>query len=79
MKVLKYGEGYPKIVVCDKCGSELEYEPYDVWCNYGIDMFGSIKEDQLITCPVCRHNIELGTITLSKSTPVQPKKRWWQR
>ena len=80
MKILKYGEGYPKTVVCDKCGSELEYEPCDVFCAYGAStMDGSIEETKNITCPVCKHNIELETRVIYCSTLVEPKKRWWQR
>lgn len=80
MKILKYGEGYLKTVVCDKCGSELEYEPFDVFCTYGASTVdGGIEEAQNIICPVCKHNIELETRVIGCPTPDKQKKRWWQR
>lgn len=30
MKVLKYGEGYPKTILCDECESTLEYKTEDI-------------------------------------------------
>ena len=45
MRIISRGDaGEPKRIVCDSCGSELEYEPIDVYC--GLD--GSF-----IDCPVC--------------------------
>lgn len=45
MQIISRGyAGEPKRIVCDSCGSELEYEPIDVY--YGSD--GSF-----IDCPVC--------------------------
>lgn len=45
MRIISRGDaGEPKRIVCDSCGSELEYEPIDVY--YGSD--GSF-----IDCPVC--------------------------
>lgn len=45
MRIISRGDaGEPKRIVCDSCGSELEYEPIDVY--YGSD--GSF-----VDCPVC--------------------------
>lgn len=89
MKILKYGEGYPKTCTCDKCGSELEYEPSDTyWCTVShFEDDNNIYHEEkhkLIICPVCDQTITLEALWLQGPTLVNPevelkKKRWWQR
>lgn len=89
MKILKYGDGYTKTVICDTCGSELEYEPIDVFCVYNSRFVDDnnryhIEQETVITCPVCNHNIVLEKSIVQGSTPIElevepkPKKKWWQ-
>ena len=92
MKILKYGEGYPKTIVCDKCQSELEYNPDDIECSITDHDLnsgdGKIQRWQrlYINCPVCKHSILLEsqvifeyqrTLALTPTTPTK-KRRWWQ-
>jgi hypothetical protein len=90
MKILKYGEGYPKTCTCDKCGSELEYEQSDTyWCTvHHFEDDNNIYHEEkhkLIICPVCDQTITLETVCLQSCVAVapevlpKPKKRWWQR
>ena len=67
MKILKYGDGYPKTVVCECCESELEYDALDIGfkmlkncCDLGD---GRVRgwEASYIVCPVCRHTNILNT------------------
>lgn len=76
MKILKYGEGYPKTVTCDGCKSELEYNNKDVF--YWSDVLDEIIDMGAITCPVCGRSI----VVYEHSRPnpdCLKKKRWWQR
>lgn len=81
MKILKYGEGYPKTAVCGHCKSELEYDFNDI-CSYD-DLLEYIVTTGIITCPVCGKNIEVYRYTRQrpdlKLEKIAPKKRWWQR
>ena len=90
MKILKYGEGYPKICTCKFCDSELEYETEDVYCYYKHNYVNDnkivfVEEYKVIDCPVCRHSIDLETLLVQCPILVNPevepkqKKRWWQR
>lgn len=76
MKILKYGEGYPKTVVCEHCKSELEYDNKDVFC--WSDVLDEIVDMGIITCPVCG----LPVVVYKRCRPIPDypkKKRWWQR
>lgn len=90
MKILKYGEGYPKTVTCDKCGSELEYETEDVYFYYKTNYVHDNKivfseQHKALNCPVCNHTIDLETLLVQYPVLVEPevktesKKRWWQK
>lgn len=71
MKVLKYGEGYPKTTTCGYCNSELEYESADTF-RYAekSEFFECVK------CPVCGKTIEVGVHIMT--LPSSKKKEWWQ-
>lgn len=76
MKILKYGEGYPKTVTCEHCKSELEYDTKDVFC--WSDVLDEIVDMGIITCPVCNQSIVV--YKHCRPLPEYPKKkRWWQR
>jgi uncharacterized protein with PIN domain len=91
MKILKYGEGYPKTVVCTECNSELEYNASDVetFESECIDMVNNKVQAyrrSYIFCPVCERIVDLGKDVLfeyelppSSDTKPTQKKRWWQR
>lgn len=90
MKILKYGEGYPKTMTCKFCNSELEYEVEDVSCYYKQNYVNDnnvvfVEEHKVIDCPVCRHSVELETLLVQYPMLVVPevktksKKRWWQK
>lgn len=92
MRILKYGEGYPKIAVCDKCLSKLEYDPNDIEVSITDHDLnsgdGKIQRWQrlYINCPVCKHSILLESKVIfeyqrASLTPIAPikKKRWWQK
>lgn len=72
MKILKYGEGYPKTVVCEHCKSELEYDNKDVF--YWSDVLDEIVDMGAITCPVCDQSIVVYEHTRPRID--YPKKRW---
>ena len=75
MKILKYGEGYPKTIICGNCKSELKYNSEDIysWTDV-LDEFITIG---IITCPVCGKTIEV--YKHSRPRPnCSKKKRWWQ-
>lgn len=45
MRIISRGDvGEPKRIVCDSCGSELEYDPIDVYQG---------SDGSFIDCPVC--------------------------
>ena len=76
MKILKYGEGYPKTVTCDNCKSELEYNSEDIYS--WTDALDELVTTGIITCPVCGNSV----VVFQYSRPrydIKPKKRWWQR
>lgn len=77
MKILQYGEGYPKTVTCDKCKSKLEYDAADVFSFTDIYSDHTEKTDY-IKCPVCSRSIEVNVFVNQFYTDKQ-KKRWWQR
>lgn len=56
-------EPYPRVCVCDKCGSELEYEKSDLHMGFLGCMY--------LTCPLCKNENMMeeneGTITLTKN------------
>lgn len=87
MKVLKYGEGYPKTIFCDECKSTLEYSIADIKEKsrraYNPDPFIEYHEyiDKYLVCPVCNHRITLDLIyylTKYREIPSEePKKKRW--
>ena len=90
MKILKYGEGYPKTVTCEHCGSELEYETNDVYSYYKTNYLNDNKivfseQHKALNCPVCQYSIDLETLLIQYPVLVEPEvktkpnKRWWQR
>lgn len=93
MKVLKYGEGYPKTIFCDECESTLEYTIEDDIKEttrrvYNPDPFIEYVEYNVkyLICPVCNQPITLNISYLStkhKEIPKEglkpKKKKWWQK
>ena len=82
MKILKYGEGYPKTVTCEHCKSELEYTLTDIKHTTETEYTSGSLEDyrivrtEYIVCPVC------GDMVRTFSAPIWApsegsKKRWW--
>ncbi len=84
MKVLKYGEGYPKTCTCGKCKSELEYTLTDIQhtqeVEYPIDPLVDyqIVRIEYVVCPVCGDMVRTFTAPIW-SCSEESKKRWWQR
>ena len=86
MKVLKYGEGYPKTAQCTQCLSELEYNFKDT--NFYISEENSnnplihhlnVRVDY-IRCPVCGNIIWIHKEVVSEEyVGDTKKKRWWQK
>lgn len=79
MKILEYGEGYPKMTVCDKCQSKLEYNPDDIEVSM-TDRKLNLSDDKIqrwrnvyITCPVCKHSIRLESQVLFEYKNPSPK------
>lgn len=79
MKILKYGDGYPKTCTCDKCKSELEYDADDIRVYIKQDV--SFLDDKRtiiknkiseLVCPVCEHTISLGSATIYEHTDKDP-------
>ncbi len=91
MKILKYGEGYPKTVTCDKCKSDLEYDTDDIKtftseCKNIDEGKIQIMKRRYVVCPVCKQSINFGMELLyeyelpqSPFTKPKPKKRWWRK
>lgn len=76
MKILKYGEGYPKTITCKKCHSELEYNHEDIYS--WTDALDEFVTTGIITCPVCGESV----VVFQHARPrfdLRRKKRWWQR
>lgn len=69
---IKKIEPYPRIIICEKCGSELEYEKSDL----RIGAFGLVYLD----CPLCNHDNVLDShedeITLTKDNIIFPTHFW---
>lgn len=93
MKILKYGDGYPKTVTCEHCKSTIEYISNDInesetTCRVSDSMVESVKyRVKYLICPMCHlyimldkdvREIQYKTETRLQE-PEQPKKRWWQR
>ena len=77
MKILKYGEGYPKTVTCEHCNSELEYNTEDIFSF--TDIYADRTETfDCIKCPVCSKSIEVDVHISKRRYPEEPRKRWWQ-
>jgi DNA-directed RNA polymerase subunit RPC12/RpoP len=76
LKILKYGEGYPKTVTCDRCKSELEYDINDIH-THNSTYFDHIESAKTVKCPVCSHHI---IVDASVHWFIEPekKKKWWQ-
>lgn len=93
MKVLKYGEGYPKTIFCDECESTLEYDIKDIkettkrFHSTNLDPIIEYVEyiDKYLVCPVCNHPITLNLLHVSTKykeiSEEKPKKKkwWWQK
>ena len=75
MKILKYGDGYPKTVTCDKCKSELEYNINDIHTDNSI-YFDHTESEKTIKCPVCGHRIVVDTFVHWFIVPEEKKKKW---
>ena len=89
MKILKYGEGYPKTVICNDCKSELEYGLEDM-DSYHWVYTDKVEFIKTIKCPVCGKEITVDKhidyysqpetrIESEPKSETQPKKRWWQK
>ena len=93
MKILKYGEGYPKIVMCNSCKSELEYISEDInesetTCRVNDSKVESATyRVKYLICPVCHLYVvlekDVKAIQYKTETqlqePAEPKKRRWKR
>ena len=75
MKILKYGDGYPKTIICNRCKSELEYDHKDIYS--WTDVLDELITIGIITCPVCGESVEV--YRHSRPRPdFRKKKRWWE-
>lgn len=78
MKILEYGEGYPKTITCFNCQSKLEYEATDIFGQTDIHE-NSTETFDCIRCPVCGKFIYLGEYTVNiRFVPPLKKKKWWR-
>lgn len=76
MKILKYGEGYPKTVVCDNCKSELEYNDREVFS--WTDALDEFVTTGIITCLVCGKQVVVFQHTSPRiDLPQKKSKKWW--
>ena len=76
MKILKYGEGYPKTITCDNCKSELQYNAGDIYS--WTDTLDELVTTGVINCLVCGKQVVVFQHT--RPRPDYPKKkRWWQK
>ena len=75
MKILKYGEGYPKTTTCELCDSKLEYEFNDIY-EYSDIYTDRTEHFKQIKCPVCGFAITVDICIREYNN--QEKKRWWQ-
>ena len=64
MKILKYGDGYPKTITCENCKSELEYDGVDIFTHTDIytDRTETFKH---IKCPVCGEVIDVDVVLIN--------------
>jgi hypothetical protein len=83
MKILKYGEGYPKTATCKECKSELEYVLTDIK-HYTDSEFpdGNIMEYNIvgidyIVCPVCGAEIRVESRIIEHIGKKSKKKKQW--
>lgn len=74
MKILKYGEGYPKTVTCSRCKSELEYEACDIK-SFIEHFMEESKTTEYVVCPVCNKVITVQIESVNHSTQ-EEKRRW---
>lgn len=85
MKVLKYGEGYPKRIFCDKCESTLEYDIKDIENKikriYNPDSYTDYIDyiERTLICPVCNNYIIFDSRIHKIVLKETPKKKWWQK
>jgi hypothetical protein len=83
MKILKYGDGYPKTVTCYKCKSELEYTLTDIKHTQEIEYSSDPLVDdhivrvEYVVCPVCGDMVRTFTSPIW-SCHEDTKKRWWK-
>lgn len=83
MKVLKYGEGYPKTCTCGKCKSELEYTITDIHHTTELQLVQDplVKEQlmriEYVVCPVCGRTVDIFTAPIYMVE--DDKKSWWKR
>ena len=75
MKILKYGEGYPKTITCSHCKSELEYDACDVY-RFTDHFIEESKTTEYVKCPVCNKAVTTQIYSIQHSN--QEKKRWWE-
>lgn len=85
MKILKYGEGYPKVATCEHCNSELEYaapdiQNYQSTREYRDKNLRAITTHYYVKCPVCGTSIIINEHTgyQSINQDVYKPKKWWK-
>lgn len=88
MKILKYGDGYPKTIVCERCKSELQYvipdiESYRTKQEYKDKNLRAITTHSYIKCPVCGNTVIISEHTGYQSINqdalfVGKRKKWWK-
>ena len=71
MKVIKEGTTHLTDITCDRCESELKYEPHDV--KHALEIEEVVK---YVWCPVCHHKIIIERKHINDPAP-KPKKWWW--
>ena len=75
MKVIKEGTAHFKNITCDRCESELQYEPKDMY--YEKDVYLDREEYfYYIDCPVCGKTINVDKRVVKYAKP--KKQKWWQ-
>ena len=77
MRILEYGEDYPKTVACEHCNSKLEYEGDDIFSH--TDIYSDRTETfKYIKCPVCGESIDVDVRLVKLFEPQPKKKKWWE-
>ena len=56
----------PIEMTCECCGSVFTYNYEDIVKHTYRDFFGGDRITRVISCPVCKHDNELGTIMVHK-------------